>query len=313
MLSRTADHLFWMARYIERAENVARILDVTYNMSLLTSDTENEQSLWSDALNISGSEDLYTEVHGDITAKKVIHFLTMDKENPSSIYCTLRSARENARSVKVAMTSETWENMNGLWLEFRQYLKQDLTRFGLSEFCEWVRTRSHLFRGVCFGTMLRDEAFSFVRLGTFVERADNTARLLNAKYLAFEASPKEEGVIDYYEWSAVLRSVSAFQAYQKIYSDAIDPLKVSELLVLRDDMPRSLHACYDEIMPIIEQVSGSRQNEARRLSGELHAKLHFSRMVDIFKGGLHQFLEDFIQANAEVGNEIYRSFIAANS
>jgi len=302
-----------MARYIERAENVARVLDVTYNMSLLSSDTENEQSLWFDALNISGSEDLYAEVHGDITAKNVIHFLTMDKENPSSIYCTLRSARENARSVKVAMTSETWENMNGLWLEFRQYLKQDLTRYGLSEFCEWVRTRSHLFRGVCFGTMLRDEAFSFVRLGTFVERADNTARLLNAKYLAFEASPDGESVIDYYEWSAVLRSVSAFQAYQKIYSDTIDPLKVSELLMLRDDMPRSLHACYDEIMPIIEQVSGSRQNEARRLSGELHAKLHFSRIVDIFKSGLHQFLEDFIHANAEVGNEIHRSFIAANS
>jgi len=313
MLGRTADHLFWMARYIERAENVARVLDVTYSMSLLPSEAENELALWTDALRISGSESLFEETYGDVTANHVIRFLTMDKNNPSSIYSTLRSARENARSVKVAMTSETWENMNALWLEFRQYLEQDLTRAGLSEFCEWVRSRSHLFRGVCFGTMLRDEAFSFVRLGTFVERADNTARLLGAKYLAFDESTKTDGAIDYYEWSAVLRSVSAFQAYQKIYSNAIDPLKVSELLVLRDDMPRSLHACYDEIMPIIEQVSGTRQNEARRLSGELHAKLHFSRMVDILKGGLYEFLEDFITANAAVGNEIHRSFISANS
>ncbi len=313
MLGRTADHLYWMARYIERAENVARILDVTYSMSLLPSEADNELALWTDALRISGSESLFEEIYGDVTANHVIRFLTMDKDNPSSIYSALRSARENARSVKVAMTSETWENMNALWLEFRQYLKQDLTRTGLSEFCEWVRSRSHLFRGVCFGTMLRDEAFSFVRLGTFVERADNTARLLGAKYLAFDESTKADAAIDYYEWSAVLRSVSAFQAYQKIYSNAIDPLKVSELLVLRDDMPRSLHACYDEIMPIIEQVSGTRQNEARRLSGELHAKLHFSRMVDILKDGLYEFLDDFISANAEVGSEIHRSFISANS
>jgi len=160
MLGRTADHLYWMARYIERAENVARILDVTYSMSLLPSEADNELALWTDALRISGSEDLFEEVYGDVTANHVIRFLTLDKDNPSSIYSALRSARENARSVKVAMTSETWENMNALWLEFRQYLKQDLTRTGLSEFCEWVRSRSHLFRGVCFGTMLRVSSVS---------------------------------------------------------------------------------------------------------------------------------------------------------
>lgn len=312
MLSRTADNLYWMARYIERAENVARVLDVTYHMSLLPSDSSNEADLWNAVLEIAGIRDIFDRTYKEINATNVILHLVMDSDNPSSIYSSLRSARENARAVRVAMTTETWENMNTLWLEFGQYIKQDLTQSGLGEFCEWVKSRSHLFRGVCFGTMLRDDAFSFVRLGTFMERADNTARLLDVKY-DFLMSQEEAsaGAVDYYEWSAVLRSVSAFQAYQKVYSDAIDPLKVSELLVLRHDMPRSLHACYDEIMPIIEQVAGSRQTEAKRLAGELHARLHYGKMLDIFKFGLRDFLDEFITANHTLGKEIQRSFLSA--
>lgn len=312
MLSRTAEHLYWMARYIERAENVARVLDVTYHMSLLPTETSSEEDLWKAALEISGNEGIYHATYKEINAPNVIKHLAMDGHNPSSIYSTLRSARENARAVRVAMTSETWENMNALWLEFDQFLKRDLTKTGLSEFCEWVKARSHLFRGVCFGTMLRDEAFSFVRLGTFMERADNTARLLSTKYdVLIPAQGETAAQVDYYEWSSVLRSVSAFQAYQKIYSDAIDPMKVSELLVLRHDMPRSLHACYDEIMPIIEQVAGVRQTEAKRLSGELHAKLHYGKMLEIFKVGLQDFLQEFIHANRMLGDEIQRSFLSA--
>lgn len=314
MLSRTADHLYWMARYIERAENVARVLDVTYNMSLLPTDSSNEEELWNAVLDIAGIRNVYESSYDALNASNLIHHLVLDSNNPSSIYSSLRSARENARAVRVAMTQETWENMNSLWLEFSQYIKQDLTQHGLGEFCEWVKSRSHLFRGVCFGTMLRDEAFSFVRLGTFMERADNTARLLNVKYNFLIPEQAEENTgVDYYEWSAVLRSVSAFQAYQKVYRDAIDPVKVSELLVLRHDMPRSLHACYDEIMPIIEQVAGARQTEARRMAGELHAKLHYGRMLDIFKFGLRNFLDDFIQANHHLGNEIQRSFFNATA
>ncbi len=313
MLGRTADYLYWMARYIERAENVARTLEVTYQMSLLPSAKGNENALWSDALAICADEDAYAEKYGAVTAANVIRYLTMDRDNLSSIYNTLKSARENARSVRVAMTSETWENINTLWLEFGQYRKKDLTQSGLGEFCEWVWTRSHLFRGVSFGTMLRDEAFCFVRLGGFIERADNTARLLSAKYLLLNQAEPEQSNADYYEWSAVLRTVSAFQAYQKIYSNAIEPNKVSELLVLRQDMPRSLHACYSEIFNIIEQVSGARENEARRLAGELHAKLRFGKMSDILKEGLASFLESFIDANKTLANEIQRNFVIANT
>lgn len=314
MLSRTADHLYWMARYIERAENVARVLDVTYNMSLLPSDSSDEVALWDAVLEIAGIRNIYDSSYQEINAANVIKHLVMDSHNPSSIYSSLRSARENARAVRVAMTTETWENMNTLWLEFGQYIKQDLTQSGLSEFCEWVKSRSHLFRGVCFGTMLRDEAFSFVRLGTFMERADNTARLLDVKYeFLIPMQEANDGAVDYYEWSAVLRSVSAFQAYQKVYRDAIEPMKVSELLILREDMPRSLHACYAEIMPILRQVAGSRQTEAVRLAGQMHAKLHYGRMLDILKDGVHHFLDEFILANRTLGEEIQRNFLSATA
>lgn len=311
MLSRTADHLYWMARYIERAENMARVLDVTYNMSLVPNAAVSESALWLPALEISGNVEAYEEKYGEYTAAGVIHYLAMDIDNPSSIYNTLRNARENARAVRVAMTSETWENINVLWLEFRQFIGQDLAKQGLREFCDWVKARSHLFRGVCFGTMLRDDAFSFVRLGTFIERADNTARLLDVKYHLLLPSQEEVGgAVDYYEWSAVLRSVSAFQAYQKIFSDTIEPWRVAELLVLRRDMPRSLHACFDEITPILEHLSGPRQTECKRLAGELHAKLRYGKMQQIFQKGLHEFLTDFIELNNRLGAEVHKTFLS---
>ena len=309
MLSRTADHLYWMARYIERAENMARVLDVTHNMSLVPNAAESEAALWGPALEIAGNVEAYESAYAEYTAADVIRYLAMDENNSSSIFNSLRSARENAHSVRAAMSSETWENINVLWLEFGQFSGADLAKGGLHEFCDWVKSRSHLFRGVSFGTMLRDDAFRFLRLGTFIERADNTARLLDVKYHLLLPSEEEiGGAVDYYEWSAVLRSVSAFQAYQKIFSDTIEPWRVAELLVLRDDMPRSLHACFDEIMPILEQLS-RRNSECRRMAGELHARLHYGRMDEIFQEGLHEFLTDFIDCNNSLGVEIQRAFL----
>lgn len=310
MLSRTANHLYWMARYIERAENMARILDVTSNMAMVPNAALSEAALWQPALEISGNADDFKERFSDYTASNVIHFLAMDSENPSSIYSALYSARENARAVRVAMTSETWENINALWLEFSQFEGKDLAVDGLREFCDWVKARSHLFRGVSFGTMLRDDAFQFLRLGTFIERADNTARLLDVKYHLL--LPKEEevgGGVDYYEWSAVLRSVSAFQAYQKVFNDTIQPWRVAELLVLRKDMPRSLHACFTEITVILETLTTGRHVECRRIAGEINASLKYGRMDHIFQNGLHEFLTEFIECNNQLGAEIQNSFL----
>lgn len=310
MLSRTADHLYWMARYIERAENMARVMDVTYHMSLMPNATQNEADQWRPAVLIADTEAAFLEHYDEYNAANVINYLTLDERNPSSIVSALNRARENARAVRAAMSTEMWENINALWLEFHSVANKESILEKPDEFCDWVKSRSHLFRGVTVGTMLRDNGFNFVRLGTFMERADNTARLLDVKYhLLLPSVAEVGGAMDYYEWSAILRSVSALVAYQKIFSVTIESWKVAELLVLRHDMPRSLHACLDEITPILEQLCATRGWECLRLAGELHAALHYGRMEDIFQQGLHEFLQEFIESNYALGSEIQRTFL----
>lgn len=311
MLSRTADHLYWMARYIERAENMARVLDVTYRMSLVTSAVHSEEDLWKPPVLIADDVATFEKDYGSYNFANVMRYMALDERNPSSIVSCLGAARENARSVRVAMSSEMWETVNALYLELQQRIRQGLNETDLGEFCDWVKSRSHLFRGVTFGTMLRDDGYKFVRLGSFIERADNTARLLDAKYHLLMSSKDAANGVDYYEWSSLLRSVSAFEAYQKVFRDTIEPSKVAELLVLRDDMPRSLLACYNEIKPILEQLCTQRGLECLRLGGETHARLRYGRMEDIFKLGLHEFLQDFIARNNGLGVEIQRSFLNA--
>jgi len=310
MLSRTANHLYWLARYIERAENMARILDVTASMALVPNAAMSEGALWQPALEISGNSDAFNAQFQEYTASNVIYYLAMDSDNPSSIYSSLYSARENARAVRVALTTETWENINTLWLEFSQFDAKSLAESGLREFCDWVKSRSHLFRGVSAGTMLQDDAYYFLRLGTFIERADNTARILDVKYHLL--LPKEEevgGGVDYYEWSAVLHSVSAFQAYQKVFNDSIQPWRVAELLVLRKDMPRSLLACFSEITKMLDLLTTGRHVECKRMAGEIHASLLYGRMDHIFQHGLHEFLTEFINRNFQLGAEVQNTFL----
>ncbi len=311
MLSRTADHLYWMARYIERAENMARVLDVTYRMSLVSSAAHSEEDLWKPPVLIADDVAAFERDYGAYNAANVMRYMALDERNPSSIVSCLGAARENARSVRVAMSSEMWETVNALWLELCQRTRQNFTEADIGEFCEWVKSCSHLFRGVTFGTMLRDDGYKFVRLGTFIERADNTARLLDAKFHLLMSSGSGADQVDYYEWSSLLRSVSSFEAYQKVYRDTIVPSKVAELLIVRDDMPRSLHACYDELTPILENLCTVRGRECLRIAGEMHARLHFGRMDNIFDGGLHEFLQEFIAHNNGLGVEIQHSFLNA--
>lgn len=313
MLSRTADHLYWMARYIERAENMARMLDVTSRMSLMRHGDEAEAALWGPLLNISDTVDAFNTNYNKVTARNVINFIALDARNPSSIYNCLRAGRENAHAVRVAMSTEMWENINGLWLEFLQMDKALIVDSGLTEFCDWVKSRSHLFRGVTYGTMLRDDGFRFARLGGFIERADDMARLLDVKYhLLLPPTYDVGGAVDYYEWSALLRSASAYLAYLKIYRDAVNPLRVAELLVLRHDVPRSLHACMDELISIVDQLNGDTNSECKRIANVIHSRLHYGRIEDIFNGGLHEFLEAFLRYNNQLGVEIQRTFLNAS-
>jgi uncharacterized alpha-E superfamily protein len=266
VLSRTASNLYWMARYVERMENAARILDVTYRMSLVPKDARLADQEWYAPLNITGTLYPFSGRYSQVNPTGVLRFMTLDADNPSSIVSCARAARENARAVRGSITSEMWEVINATWLELQKVTGGELGSERLLALFDWVKERSHLFRGVTVGTALRDEAFHFNRLGTFIERADNTERILDVRYHVLLPSIQDVGgAVDYYQWAAVLRSVSAFESYRKVYRDVISPLKVAELLVLRDDLPRSLHLCMGEACDILQHISGGRPNEAVRL------------------------------------------------
>ncbi len=315
MLSRTADHLFWMARYMERAENTARLIDVNYQTSLLPQSSETATQGWKGLLSISELMPDYTQRFETVNARDVMAFMVTDANNPSSIYCCLRAARENARAVRGALTTEVWETMNQTWLEFNRLVKSGLLAKDPGELFEWVKFRSHLSRGVTLGTMLQDEAFHFQRIGTFLERADNTARLLDVKFHArntefFGSGIGNEGKeVDFYHWSAVLRSVSAFEVYRKVYRDVIRPEKVAELLMLRAEMPRSLVHCMDEVVRNLRAVGNDHSQETIRRAGRLRADLQFGRIDEILATGLHAYLTQFLDRVGDLGYGISRDFL----
>jgi uncharacterized alpha-E superfamily protein len=318
MLSRTADHLFWMSRYTERAENTARLLDVNYQTSLLPQSEAVALVGWQGLISISELLPNYTKRYGDVRARDVMEFMVKDESNPSSIVSCLGAARENARAVRGTLTTEVWETQNQTWLEVRRMLKAGEFERDPGQFFEWVKFRSHLSRGVTVGTMLMDEALYFMRLGTFLERADNTARLVDVKFHAVEsdffgtASEKDQEY-DFYHWSAILRSVSGFEIYRKVYRDVIKPERVAELLILRPDMPRSLHASLNEVVSNLALVASDPNSETQRRAGKLRAELKYGRIDEILATGLHAYLTQFLDRVNDLGMHISRDFLIPSS
>jgi uncharacterized alpha-E superfamily protein len=314
MLSRTADHLYWMARYTERAENLARMLDVNSRMSLLPQGTEIVEQGWIATLTIIGLMDAFRQRYDAVTPANVIAFMAFDRDNPLSIYSCLRAARENARAVRGTLTSEIWETLNATWLEMRVASLRSSTDAEVGNFFEWVKYRSHVARGVIQGTMLRDEAWHFTWLGTYLERADSTARILDVKYhLLLPRHEQAGGATDYYQWSALLHSVSAFEIYRRVYRDLITPRRVAELLVLRDDMPRSLRRCMSQSYTHLAAIRNSQSAETERRAGELQAALHFGRIDSIFEIGLHEYLVRFLGQVRDLGDRVARDFLVSAS
>lgn len=297
-----------MSRYVERAENTARVLDVTYRMSLVQREPAVAESEWYAPLNITGTLYPFKGRYSTVRSDQVLTFMALDPSNPASILSCAKQARENARAVRVTLTSEMWEVINSTWIELSKLSGKDLSA-NPQAFFDWVKERSHLFRGVTLGTMHRSDAFQFLRLGTFLERADNTARILDVKYHVLLSGPQEVGrAVDYYQWGSVLRSVSAFETYKRVYRDAITPLKIAELLVLREDFPRSLQFCLHEVFDILNRLSPSPRAEVLRLGGELDSRLRFIRIQAIFKEGLHEYLTDFLSRTQALTVEISRTF-----
>ncbi len=310
MLSRVADRIFWMSRQMERAENMARILGVTSNLVLFgTKDAEQQKNLLA-PLSITETDEAFFAGHKKLTLTALLDFMALDEKNPSSIYSCLKWARENAHAVRWQITSEMWETLNATWLELKGFKRKDIVGADATRFFDWVKERSHLFRGVTYGTIVRGEAFNFSRLGTFLERADNTARILDVKYHIL--LPRVEdvgGALDYYQWAALLRSVSAFETYRTLYRDQIFPIKVAELLLLERRMPRSLAACFDQVTEALNRIDGQNDQAAKRLAGELHARLTHADIEEIFQSGLHEYLEACLDDVGELGNRIQRAYL----
>jgi len=235
------------------------------------------------------------------------HFALED--HPGSILFCVRCARENARALRSVISSEMWESINGTWLGMRDLDGETFDQTRSHEFCEWVRERANLFLGVSYSTPLHNDAFYFLRLGTFLERAAGTARVLDVKYQVLAEAADAEPASIYYAWGAVLKQVSALRAYHQLFHDVIEPGRVAELLTLRPELPRSLRYCTDEIAEDLDQLAGGRDLEALRLAGELRSRLRFARMDRILKDGLHQFLSGVIGQIADLSIQINKDFL----
>jgi len=271
---------------------------------------------WRGLLSISELTWGFSEKYKEVSPRSVMDFMVRDETNTSSIVACLRSARENARAVRGALTTEVWETQNQTWLEFTRMLKDNAFEQDPTRFFEWVKFRSHLSRGVTVGTMLQDEALHFLRIGTFLERADNTARLLDVKFQALAGgdyfgpdAAKEDTEVDFYHWSAILRSVSGFEIYRKVYRNVIHPEKVAELLILRPDMPRSLAACMNEAVANLQLVANVQSGETLRRAGRLQADLQYGRIDEILATGLHAYLTQFLDRVNDLGVGISRDFL----
>ncbi len=307
MLSRTADHLFWMSRYMERAENLARLLDVTWQMSLVPQPLEAVNQSWNAIIALNSLEEAYAAKYSTVNAENVLRFMVSDPDNYASIHSCLRLARENAHAVRGTITTEMWETLNSTWLEAREKSFEQIWGAGIGDFFEWVKMRSSLTRGTTLGTLLQDESYNFIRIGTLLERADNTARILDVKYHVLR--PHDEGATDFYEWGALLRSVSAFEVYRKVYRDVITPDRVAELLILHKDMPRSLHFCMNGVIKNLDLIANRQSGETARQAGLLHAQLHYGRIEDILELGLHEWLTDFMDRIYMLGDGISKDFL----
>lgn len=313
LLSRTANNLYWLGRYMERAENLARILEVGDRMSMLPGDgDEGENNEWWAAVVISGCREQFVEAGVRADAFSVIEFLAYSPDNPSSLHSCIRFARDNGRSVRTALTAEMWESLNGAWIDFEPRWRRYRQDGQVRPFLDWMKERAAHFRGTMEGTMLRNEPYRFTRLGRFVERADNTARIADQKYhILLPQGSGVGGAVDYYQWTTILRAVSALRSYHYLYREAPVPWRIAELLLLRAEMPRSLVYCLGEIVRDLDHLAEAHggRHECHRLAGKLYSQLRFAKADDIFQSGLHEFLTDFIARNNTLGDEIARSYM----
>jgi uncharacterized alpha-E superfamily protein len=314
MLGRTANGLYWMFRYIERAENIARLVDAGLRMSLTRSGTGDDN--WDGVLQSAGVREAYDEGHSKLTSADAIDYLLRDLSNPSSVMACIDSGRNNARMVRTALTRETWEATNECWIELKTLLSKRLKAAELPEVIDVIKRQAGLIRGAFHGSMLRNELYNFARIGTFIERADNTARILDVKYYVLLPSVSQVGSsVDNVQWESILRSVSAHRSYSWAYDDEYRAANIADFLILNGQMPRSLAYCYEKVVTNLGYISrsyGGERLRAHDTADAIRASLHSRAIKDVIDQGLHEFLEEFVNRNNSLNVEItngYRFYV----
>ena len=313
MLSRTAGNLYWVGRYIERADFLSRLIEATLRLSSLPQSYGGATNAWESALAAAWMTKAYKDRGLAIEEDRVVAFLAIDPDNPSSIRRCVDAARANARSVRTALTLEAWEAINGAWLEMQKFGTKLVDREALVAMLEMVKAAMQSFDGAAHRSMLRGDAYWFIRLGSAIERADNTARVLDVKYhLLLPRDEQVGGSLDYFQWTTILRTVSALTAYRWVYRDSVKPWLVADLLILNSQIPRSLASCYGDVLrylDLLANAAGGRRGAAHRTAAAEHARLKGLRIDGIFKSGLHEFLGSFIAGNNRLGEAIAEQYL----
>lgn len=309
LLGRTANGLYWMNRYIERAENMARLVDAGQRMALMRTHSSSDE--WASVIVSAGVDASFRERHNAFTAETVTDFLLRDTANPSSVMSSIETARNNARMVRTALTRETWESINEAWMSLKRMLSLPVEQRDVPAVLDAIKRETALIRGSFHGTMLRNEIFDFWQLGTFVERADNTARILDVKYYVLLPSVSWVGSsLDNYQWESILRSVSAHRSYRWVYEADYRPANIADYLILNNRMPRSLAYCYRNIVECLACLATDygALHSCHKTAGATMAKLEVGDVSTIFDAGLHEFLTCFIRDNSRLGDEIAQDY-----
>ncbi len=311
MLGRTAQNLFWLSRYIERAENMARLFEVGYRMSLTSRREGGASEHLISMMQAAEAMEGFEQKHKQADVQSVAHYMLFDEENPSSVRSCLLAARTNARSVRTALTTDMWEAINTAWLEFAAIRPRDVKGSKLQELLTWIRQVSYGYRGALLSTFLRDEGYAFSQVGNFVERADNTARILDMKYyVLLPQATVVGGDVDIQQWTMILRAASAHRSYRHVYHDRYKAWNIADYLILRPEMPRSLAfsvSWINRTLDMLEEIYGSRT--AGHASADALTELIEANSVDrIFEYGLHEFLTEFITRNNRVTDSLAESY-----
>lgn len=312
MLSRSASNLYWMGRYLERADYLCRLIDATVRLASLPASHGGAQPAWESAIHSAAVAHAFNSRHLPIDEAHVGHFLTLDPDNPSSIRRCLEAARTNGRAVRTALTLETWEAVNDAWHEIQRFGSTIPDSPTLVRLADSIKNQLLTFDGAVNRTQLREATHWFLRLGTSIERADNTARLLDVKYhLLLPRSEPVGGSLDYFQWTTLLRTVSALTAYRWVYRESVKPWLVADLLIFNRAMPRSLIACLEDSVWLLDQLAASRgrRGPANRLASQALRKLAASDIDTLFQSGLHEFLLAFIAENNALGGAIAEQYL----